>query len=88
MRELTAFVHSNAKIQKRTDDAFLLSRDRVTKGLAFSRSTDNPPIEQERKHRLWTQMQEGETEEALLMVCFLSRQEATSPEKMEEWRQR
>lgn len=53
MRELTAFVHSNAKIQKRTDDAGKHG-DRVRKGLAFPRSPDNLPIDQERKHRLWT----------------------------------
>jgi len=59
MRELTASVHSNGKFQKKTDDAGKHG-DRATKGLAFTRSTDNPPIEQERKHRLWAQMQEGE----------------------------
>lgn len=49
MREITAFVHSNAKIQKRIDDAGK-HRDRVRKGLAFPRSPDNLPTEQERKH--------------------------------------
>lgn len=65
-------MHSNGKIQKRTDDAGK-HRDRVTKELAFTRSTDNVPIEQERKHHLWAHMQKGETEEALLIACFLSR---------------
>lgn len=65
-------MHSNGKIQKRKDDAGKL-RDRVTKELAFTRSTDNAPIEQERKRHLWAHMQKGETEEALLIACFLSR---------------
>lgn len=59
MRVRTAFAHSNGKLQKRTGDTGKHG-DRVTKELAFARSTDNPPNEQERKHHPWAQTQEGE----------------------------
>lgn len=58
MRGLTAYLHAHRKIQRRTDDA-RKDRGTVKEEVAFARSADDSPTEQERRHHLQAQMQES-----------------------------
>lgn len=62
-------MHANGKVQERNGDGGKHG-DGVQEELAFAKSTNNPPIEQKRKHHLWAQIQEAWSLRKLSSDCI------------------